>query len=251
MTEAVRPDPGTVLAELATQFADLARTMIEGHNDEHVITRVVQYAAKGVPGAEHVGLSVIAGHEPPTTVAATDDLPVQLDALQHSVGEGPCLQALIQSDIARVDDLRSDEQWPRFARAAVSSTGVLSMLSMRLYLTGHQRAALTFYSSEPEAFDEVSIATAAIFASYASLIQLNSLHRDKSIHLERALESNREIGTAIGILMARKLLTPEHAFDQLRIASQSLHRKLRDVADEVKTTGDLPHYQPPRNPGPR
>ncbi|HEY2042114.1 MAG TPA: GAF and ANTAR domain-containing protein [Jatrophihabitans sp.] len=247
MTEPSSADAGAVLGTIATQFGDLARSMIEQHNDEHVITRVVQFAAQGVPGAEHVGLSVVAGEQPPNTFAATSQLPVQIDGLQQIVGEGPCLQALIQSDIARADDLAADQQWPRFAAAAVTETGIRSMLSMRLYLSGNRRAALSFYATKPHAFDDVSIATAAIFAAYASLIQLNVLHQDKAMHLERALESNREIGTAIGILMARKLLTSEQAFDQLRVASQNLHRKLRDVADEVKNTGELPHYQPLRS----
>ena len=59
-------------------------------------------------------------------------------------------------------------------------------------------------------------------------------------NLRAALASNRQIGAAIGILMARLKITEDEAFDALRSASQHLHRKLRDVADEVVTTGDLP-----------
>jgi hypothetical protein len=33
-----------------------------------------------------------------------------MDERQHAVGEGPCLQALIQSDVARADDLATDRQ---------------------------------------------------------------------------------------------------------------------------------------------
>ena len=58
--------------------------------------------------------------------------------------------------------------------------------------------------------------------------------------MERALESSREIGTAIGILMARELCTADQAFDLLRVASQHTHRKLRDIAAHVKETGALP-----------
>lgn len=59
-------------------------------------------------------------------------------------------------------------------------------------------------------------------------------------HLERALESNRLIGTAVGILMAGSRITSEEAFDRLRASSQRTNRKLRELADEVVLTGALP-----------
>ncbi|HEX8305589.1 MAG TPA: ATP-binding protein [Jatrophihabitans sp.] len=66
---------------------------------------------------------------------------------------------------------------------------------------------------------------------------------DKAANLERALSSNRQIGTAMGILMARLKLTDEQAFDMLRKVSQNKHRKLRDIAEEVAMTGEIPQLQ--------
>lgn len=64
--------------------------------------------------------------------------------------------------------------------------------------------------------------------------------RDKIAHLEAALISSRRIGAAIGILMARRQATYDQAFELLRVASQHGHRKLRDVAEDVIFTGDMP-----------
>jgi hypothetical protein len=58
-------------------------------------------------------------------------------------------------------------------------------------------------------------------------------------HLEIALNSNRDIGTAIGILMTTHLVTQAQAFTMLRTASQHGHRKLRDIANDVIFTGSL------------
>ena len=60
--------------------------------------------------------------------------------------------------------------------------------------------------------------------------------------LELALSSNREIGVAVGILMANHKLTDEQAFDLLSRVSQQTNRKLRLVALEVARAGviDLP-----------
>ncbi len=63
---------------------------------------------------------------------------------------------------------------------------------------------------------------------------------EKVRNLELALESNRRIGMAIGVLMARQLLTEDAAFDALRAASQSLTMKLREVAEQVLLTGAVP-----------
>jgi AmiR/NasT family two-component response regulator len=59
-------------------------------------------------------------------------------------------------------------------------------------------------------------------------------------NLERALETNRNIGVAIGILMAREGLTLERAWDRLVTFSQVSQRKVREVADEIVYTGQLP-----------
>ena len=59
-------------------------------------------------------------------------------------------------------------------------------------------------------------------------------------HLETALQTNRRIGVAIGILMSRHGLSEDDAFNLLARASQLANRKLRDVAEEVVYEGDLP-----------
>lgn len=64
--------------------------------------------------------------------------------------------------------------------------------------------------------------------------------RAKAANLEVALHTARQIGIAIGILMARHGLTEDQAFDALRTASQRSQVKLRDIAARVVLTGMLP-----------
>jgi ANTAR domain-containing protein len=59
-------------------------------------------------------------------------------------------------------------------------------------------------------------------------------------NLETALQTNRRIGVAIGILMSRHGLSEDDAFALLAKASQLTNRKLRDIAEEVAYQGDLP-----------
>ncbi|HKC29886.1 MAG TPA: ANTAR domain-containing protein [Jatrophihabitans sp.] len=64
--------------------------------------------------------------------------------------------------------------------------------------------------------------------------------REHIQNLETALATNRQIGTAIGILAVRRGLSPQEAFDVLRHTSQRSHRKLRELAEDVVTDGDIP-----------
>jgi hypothetical protein len=201
---------------------------------------VVEFAVRSVPGAEHAGITLSRDGAHFSTIAATGDLPHRVDRIQYDLDEGPCLQALSLSDIVWSADLSKEQQWPKFAARAVELTGVRSMLSYRLDLNSAQRGALNFYATTPRALGEHALPVGAIFAAYTSLTLLNQIHHEMVMNLQRALESNREIGVAIGILMARALCTQQQAFDRLRTASQGLHRKLRDIAEQVKETGELP-----------
>lgn len=64
--------------------------------------------------------------------------------------------------------------------------------------------------------------------------------RDKIANLEIALQSSRRIGQALGIMMDRLAVTEDEAFTRLRMASQRSHRKLRDIAEEIVYTGQIP-----------
>jgi AmiR/NasT family two-component response regulator len=64
--------------------------------------------------------------------------------------------------------------------------------------------------------------------------------RSTILNLEIALQSNRRIGMAIGIVMGQLAVTEEEAFGRLRLVSQTTNRKLREVAEEVIYTGELP-----------
>ena len=67
--------------------------------------------------------------------------------------------------------------------------------------------------------------------------------RERIAHLEIALQTNRRIAMAIGILMARRGLTEDAAFGELRAASQRRAMKVRELAGYVVEAGDLSESQ--------
>ena len=238
------------LHDLGRHFDELSELLMSAEAGPPDPQRVVRFAARAVPHTQHCGLTLVTGSRRPVTVASTGAVSRRVDDIQYETGEGPCLEAIEGHDVTRVADLATDGQWPRFARRCVVETSVRSMFGLRLFLSSDDRAALNFYAERPGALQELDVAVGAMFAPFAALAVQSALRAREVDHLQTALESSRQIGVAIGILMARQLVTREEAFGQLVAASQHLNRKLRDLAVEVEQTGALPDV-PERPPRPR
>jgi GAF domain-containing protein len=230
---------GAELAGLSSDFGELAARILPS---EGVLTpsRLVLAAQQGAPHVDAAGLTVLPARARPETTAATAVLARRADEIQYATGQGPCLDAARGDDLVRVDDLARERRWPAFSPRVVSELGIRSMICLRLELSGDTRAALNFYAARPRALDDEDAATGAIFASFVALALEAQRARQQVTQLETALQSSRQIGTAMGILMARGMLTSDQAFAQLRNSSQLLNRKLRDVALDVVETGELP-----------
>ncbi|CCG03881.1 ANTAR domain-containing protein [Blastococcus saxobsidens] len=63
---------------------------------------------------------------------------------------------------------------------------------------------------------------------------------ERAEHLQAALESRAVIDQAKGILMERHKLTADQAFQVLARLSMVSNTKLRDVAERLALTGELP-----------
>jgi hypothetical protein len=225
--------------EVAEQLQAFSKQFLDGSGPLDPV-QIVEQAKAAIPRAVAAGLTLIQGADQPKSLAATDPVVEQVDAIQYDTGQGPCLEAIEENDISTSNDLSADGRWPEFCIRAVAETPVRSMFGVRIFLGGDDRGALNFYATETDAFSELDRGVGAIFSTLASLALQHALEQRKSENLLTALESSRQIGMAMGILMSSKLLTAEEAFEQLRRASQHLHRRVRDVAEEVAHTGTLP-----------
>lgn len=225
---------------LAVDFALLGRYLATETGTRLEPDRVVHVAARAIPHASHCAITLTAGSGRPRTMAATGELPLLVDSIQYATRQGPCLDALEKDDVAVVEDMTTDGQWPSFAQRCAEQTPVRSMLSVRLSLENQDRAAMNLYANLPHHFEEIDVGVASMLAPFVALSVQSALHQQRVASLEVALQTSRQIGTAMGILMARELVSSEQAFQLLRRASQHLNRKLRDIAAEVTETGTLP-----------
>lgn len=132
-----------------------------------------------------------------------------------------------------------DGRWPRYAREVLQANGLQGELNVGLEAGERYGTVLRFFTDRVGSWNEEQRQEAGVFAALAAVAIDRAALRSATDNLRRAVVSNRRIGTATGILMARRGLTDEAAFELLRCASQNGNRKLRDIADEVVLTGDL------------
>ncbi|MCF6506677.1 GAF and ANTAR domain-containing protein [Blastococcus sp. MG754426] len=224
-------------ADLGEVMGQVARALQEEHGDVEATLQAITHAAVGsVPGAEESGITLVVDRRTVESRAPTGDLPRSIDRLQERLGEGPCLDALFEQRTVRIEDLREEDRWPRFAGEA-ADLGARSMLSFQLFVTGSTVGALNLYSSRPGAFGEESESVGLVFASHAAVALVSAQHEQ---HLRTALASRDLIGQAKGILMNQFKLTGDQAFQVLVRASSHTNRKLVDIAEELSETGVLP-----------
>jgi hypothetical protein len=166
---------------------------------------------------------------------------LRADALQYEIGSGPCVDAILDDNVYVTENVARDQRWAQWGLRVSSELGLHSVLAYRLTLLDDSGAiaALNVYSDRVAAFDDSAVGTGLVLATHGSLLVTAQLARDKAANLLKAMESNREIGVAMGILMQRHRLDREQAFAVLRVASQDSNRKLAEVASEVADTGIL------------
>ncbi|ALL79515.1 hypothetical protein AD006_30250 (plasmid) [Pseudonocardia sp. EC080610-09] len=100
----------------------------------------------------------------------TDRAAQRMHVLQNDLGEGPCLSALSDHVAYQIDDLRTDERWPRFARRVAAEMPVASiMLPFRLCASHGATGALNLYADEPHAFNLHSRAVSTVLAAHVAL----------------------------------------------------------------------------------
>lgn len=233
--------PESSLEELGRYFGALA-ALLRGEEgiDPPEPDRVLKAAHGAVSTAEHAGLTLLRDKRRPHTLAASSDVVLAVDLLQYELGEGPCLEAADRDDVVRTDDLAEERRWGTFGPVCVERTGIRSMMCVRLSLSRQDRAAMNLYAASPGAFTARDETVAALFAPFVAMALQGDIETERADQLTQALHSSRQIGTAIGIVMARELVTEEEAFQRLVHASQHLNVKLRDVAERVKETGAVP-----------
>ncbi|MEI2766391.1 MAG: GAF and ANTAR domain-containing protein [Dermatophilaceae bacterium] len=216
----------------AKAFAALAERVYATGDSAQVYRAVVDLAPVVVDGCDHACIMLLS-RGVITTAAATSPVAAAIDDFEKALGEGPCLDAILDEQPQCDPDIATGSPWPRLAARVLRDTAVRGMIGFRLLVDGRKEGALNLFSETPGAFTATSLDQASVVAAFASVVLMTTSARQQAKDLSAGLASNREIGKAVGLLMAAHRVTEQEAFGILDRTSQDLNLKLAEVAVRV------------------
>jgi len=226
--------PPSYPPELLTTFRSMAEVVYSAESFDAVYDSLCQAAVQLIDGCDHASL-MMRRHGRAATVASSDAVAAQVDALERALGEGPCLDAMDDDEPSEhlCADLTEGSAWPTLAARIIEESPVRGMAGFRMRQDGQKGGALNVFSDTPGALTQDSLDQAMMITAFAS-VAIAALDRgEEATTLRRGLQSNREIGKAMGLLMAMHDIDDTQAFDMLAKVSQEMNVKVAEVAAQV------------------
>jgi GAF domain-containing protein len=194
-------------------------------------------------GVDGAGLMLLSEGGVLRYVAASDEPGRMLEAIQEQIGEGPCIDAFLEDAPVRADDLGADPHWPS-AGPLAAGHGVRAVLGVPVNLRQGPVGTLNVYAAQPHRWDDGDVAaiqayTRVIASLLRAAVQAHVSGR-AATQLQHALDHRSLIEQAKGIIMERRGLDQQAAFELLRSQARSTRRRLDDVARQTIEHSRLP-----------
>lgn len=178
---------------------------------------IVELARTSIESADGVSVSLMR-HGVLSTVAASDQTIMAMDANQYETGEGPCVDASVEGLWFHAESLDTETRWPSFTPRA-RALGIRAILSSPLTAMDESVGALNIYSRTAETFEIKDQKAAAVFAAKASVILSDARagvsDTQMATRFQEALRTREVVSLAKGIIMARDGSDPLEAFSTL------------------------------------
>jgi hypothetical protein len=199
-------------------------------------TALVEMCTRSLP-ISGAGLTLMTEEGAIGTVAVTDGPARELEDLQFTLGEGPCVDAsrtgrpVLQPDLARTGPAR----WPVFAdRARTAGLGAVFALPLRVGAI--RLGVLDLYRATPGDLTRAQLTEALAFADAATLLLLDLQARDSGAGEmldPPPLDDRAEVHQATGVVSVLARVSLKEALLLLRARAYSDQRPLRDLARDV------------------
>ncbi|HEY6812686.1 MAG TPA: GAF and ANTAR domain-containing protein, partial [Propionibacteriaceae bacterium] len=201
------------MSNLTELHEALARVVFADRELSEVLTEITGIARRAMPSVEAASVTLIRGDKP-FTAAYDGQMALDADELQYERGYGPCVDAGRAGQIFLVDDMRTEQRWPDYAKHVVAH-GVLSSLSVPLPFQSVTIGALNTYAGQPKVFDDVDLELAQEVAAWIAVAVGNAeaaaRTSDDLVQLRIVMMSRACIEQAKGILMERHKVTEDEA----------------------------------------
>lgn len=156
---------------------------VHGNDVRRSLTVSARLAMCLQPEFDQVSITVVDPVGGASPWAQDGELAIALDRLEHDLGEGPCLDSMRSAECVVAPQIRQDDRWPRYGRAA-ADLGVKSQVSAPL--RWHDEAPLGALSMCSTTDDRVGLTAplvaqvlaAQVASAVAALREIESLHKE-------------------------------------------------------------------------
>ena len=152
-------------------LAEFAQTMTD-FPIPAILENLVEHIVEVLP-IDGAGVTLVSPGRDPHDVTASDESALRYERLQHELGDGPCNVASTGGVAVSVADLRSDSQFPDFARRALAE-GLGAVFSFPLHHEDRRLGALGLYRRSPGALGARQLDVAQTFATVAAAYLVNA-----------------------------------------------------------------------------
>jgi hypothetical protein len=215
----------------------LSVVLTDSPSGDDLPAALVRLCARTVP-VSGVGLALMTEEGPAGTVAVTDGTALQLEELQFSLGEGPCVDAsstgrpVLQPDLARTAPAR----WPAFA-AGAEAAGLIAVFAFPLRVGGIRLGVLDLYRTTAGVLTDRALADALSFADAATalLLHLQAQHAGVGLPVDSvtALDDRAEVHQATGVVSVQAAVSLHDALLLLRARAYAEQRPIGTLARDV------------------
>ncbi len=186
--------------------------------------------------ASGVGLSLMNAEGAPLSVAASSADSQEVEELQFTIGEGPCLDAFASRGPVLVSDLEREAgvRWPGYCSAALD-LGVRAVFAFPLQVGAARLGVLDVYRDRPGTLTPSLTASALDFAELALIWLLDSQYAPESTTspIDDALIDRSDVYQAQGMVMVQLGVDLPTAMVRLRAHAYAHGLRLGQVAADV------------------
>lgn len=198
---------------------------------------LVRLCARTLP-VSGAGLALMTDDGPAGTVAASDGGALQLEELQFTLGQGPCVDASRTGRPVLTPELAGAyRRWPQFA-AGADAAGLRAVFAFPLQVGGIRLGVLDLYRDTAGHLSGDDLTDALSFADAATELLLDLQARDTAQgssppHPLAVLDDRAEVHQATGVVSVRAGVSLAQALALLRARAYAEERPIGELARDV------------------
>jgi GAF domain/ANTAR domain len=225
------------LSDPAQRVRTVVATVLRDHVGEPDLLSRVCRACTELLTVDGMSISVMNDTDQREVLYASDEVSARVEALQFSLGEGPCFEAFHTCRPVLVPDLPAAiaPSWPAFA-AEMAAEPVGAIFAFPLQSGAICIGAMDLYRRRPGWLSATELTTALAVVDVAVMVILNLLadaeHGDWWLDLP---EQREQVHQAVGMLIAAFGIPADQALARLRGYAFAVGRLVDEVAHDIVT----------------